>query len=112
MELFQIITILVVISATLDYINTKFLKFPTTIGLMLLALCLTFIISVIGFAIPSVSVFFKSFVQSINFSQAVLNVMLCYLLFAGAMHTDWEALKKQLLSVIIFSTIVTCLYFF
>ncbi len=109
MDVFRLITILVVLSAGFDYINTRFIKLPPTIGLMLMALCLSLLISVINLFSPTVAEFFINFVQSFNFSKAVLNVMLCFLLFAGAMHTDWDALKSQRLPVIIFSTVGTFL---
>lgn len=107
MDVFSLITILVVISAVFDYINTRFIKLPPTIGLMLMALCLSLLVSVVNMFSPAVADFFINFVQSLNFSKAVLNVMLCFLLFAGAMHTDWDALKSQRLPVVIFSTIGT-----
>lgn len=109
MDIFRLITILVVLSAIFDFINTKYIKLPATIGLMLMALCLSFLVGLIHFINPTTVGFFIQFVQSLNFSKAVLNVMLCFLLFAGAMQTDWDALKSQRFAVIIFSTVGTLL---
>lgn len=52
--------------------------------------------------------FFKQttyFIDSINFDKALMNVMLSFLLFAGAIHVDVDRLKKELTSVITFATI-------
>lgn len=109
MDIFSIITILVVTSAIFDYINTRYIKLPSTIGLMLLALCLSLLVCFVGLASPVATILFSNFVRSLNFSRTVLDVMLCFLLFTGSLHTDWGALKSQRLPVVVFSTLGTVL---
>ncbi len=51
-------------------------------------------------------------VRSINFSDTLLNVMLGFLLFAGALHINLGELKKQRAAVLSFSTLSVALSIF
>jgi CPA1 family monovalent cation:H+ antiporter len=44
-------------------------------------------------------------IESIDFETVLLDVMLSFLLFAGALHTKLDALKKQKGPIALFSTI-------
>ena len=46
MNLFAVVSILIVISALFGYINVRFLKLPTTIGLMVITIVFTLLILV------------------------------------------------------------------
>ena len=48
MSLFNIITILVVITAVFAYLNTKVLKLPETIGMMIIALVFSLLLILSG----------------------------------------------------------------
>ena len=48
MDYFSIASILVVLSALFGYINVRFLKLPTTIGLMVITLVFTLVVVVIA----------------------------------------------------------------
>lgn len=118
---FVVITLLIVITAIFGYINTRFLKLPETIGLMIMSVLFSFLLIVAGLIHPGVTSFAAKFVSKIDFSKAVLNVMLSFLLFAGALHTDLSLLKKHrrsigvfaVMGVIISTAIVgSLLYFF
>lgn len=104
MDLFSTITILIVVSAVFAYINTRFLKLPSTIGLMVLSIVFTFGILIAGTFSKSVSAFEQLFISGIDFKKALLDVMLSFLLFAGALHTDWTKLKQQRWPILIFAT--------
>ena len=105
MNLFSIITILVVISAAFGYLNVRFLKLPTTIGLMILAIGFTSLVLLIGSFNQAILDYADTLINSIDFSNLILEVLLSFLLFAGALHVDWDALKEQGGPILIFSTI-------
>ncbi|WPP50433.1 cation:proton antiporter [Catalinimonas niigatensis] len=105
MDIFTIITLLVVISSIFGYINVRFLKFPTTIGLMVMAIVLTLLILLSGIFSPKITSIAESTINQIDFGDLILDIMLSFLLFAGALHTDWEQLKEQGFPILIFSTI-------
>lgn len=103
MDLFTIITVLVVLSAIFGYINTKYLKFPQTIGLMIMAIFFSLALLVGNYFFPQHFLFAKRLIESIDFSEVLLDVMLSFLLFAGALHTDINLLKKERRSIGLFS---------
>ncbi len=100
----MIITILIVIAAIFAYINIKFLKLPTTIGLMVLSIAFTIVILIIGNYSSDFLAFEHNIINKINFKDILLDVMLSFLLFAGALHTDIEKLKQQKWPIFIFAT--------
>jgi CPA1 family monovalent cation:H+ antiporter len=105
MSIFNIITILTVLSAAFAFINTKFLKLPFTIGLMIIAIAFTVILNVIGAFNPYILEEADVLISSIDFETVLLDIMLSFLLFAGALHTKLDALKKQKGPIALFATI-------
>ncbi|NJO25740.1 MAG: sodium:proton antiporter [Bacteroidia bacterium] len=103
MDLFSVIAILVILSAAFGYINTRFLKLPQTIGLMLMALLFSLAMLLTNYLFPDVFHFAEALVENINFSEVLLDIMLSFLLFAGALHTDIDLLKKEKRSIALFS---------
>jgi CPA1 family monovalent cation:H+ antiporter len=104
MDIFSIITILIVLSAVFAFINTKFLKLPFTIGLMLIAICFTLVLTVLGSFNHYILDEAKILIASIDFETALLDIMLSFLLFAGALHTKLDALKKHRTPIALFAT--------
>lgn len=105
MDLFHAFTILIVLSAVFGYINERFFKLPITIGLMLIALIMSLIMVVIGEFYPE---FFKESVElikGINFTKVLMEILLSFLLFAGALHVDVKTLAQERWPIIIFATI-------
>ena len=105
MDVFTIITILTVLSAIFAFINTKFLKLPFTIGLMIIAMCFTLLIIILGYFEHWVLDEAKLLIGSIDFKTVLLEVMLSFLLFAGALHTKLDDLNKQRSPIILFATV-------
>lgn len=105
MDIFTIVTILVVISSIFGYINVRFLKLPNTIGLMIMAIILTLLILVVGIFDDNVITLAEDTINEIDFSDLILDVLLSFLLFAGALHTDWERLKEQGAPIVILATL-------
>ncbi len=105
MSIFNIITLLIILSAIFAFVNTRFLKLPFTIGLMIIAIVFTVGITLIGSFFPQVLAEAKLLVESIGFETALLDIMLSFLLFAGALHTNLEGLKRQKGPIALFATI-------
>jgi CPA1 family monovalent cation:H+ antiporter len=104
MGFFTIATVLIVLSALFGYINVRFLKLPITIGLMVITLISTLIVVVISLFDDTLLLREKELIQSIDFEMVLLDIMLSYLLFAGALHTNFERLKVQRWPVFVFAT--------
>lgn len=105
MELFTIITILIALAAVFGFVNIKFLKMPSTIGLLVISIVFTGGLLIAGSFFPQISDFSHKFIAGIDFKTVLLDVMLSFLLFAGALHIDMEKLRKQSAPIAIFSTI-------
>lgn len=105
MSLFTIITILVVITALFAYLNTRFLKLPETIGMMIISLIFSVLLIVSGLIFPEVYNFSLGFVANIDFSTVLLDIMLSFLLYAGALHTDGSLLKANRRSITVFAIV-------
>ncbi len=107
MNYFEIASILVSLSAIFGYINEKYLKLPTTIGLMLISIIFTLFIITIGYIFPEVLTQQKELIASIDFSEVLLDMMLSFMLFAGALHTNVQRLKQLARPVLGFAVIST-----
>jgi CPA1 family monovalent cation:H+ antiporter len=105
MDIFGIITLLIVISALFSYINVRFLKLPTTIGLMIMAMIFTVGISISSVFTDVILNQAVNIISSIDFKEVLLDVMLSFLLFAGALHTNFAQLKVQRYPILMFATV-------
>lgn len=95
MTFFQLIAILITIAALFSYINHKFIKLPTTIGLMVISLVLSLVLVGIGNFYPQGTEIATTILNQIDFDQALLNGMLSFLLFAGALHVNLNDLAQN-----------------
>ena len=105
MDYFIIASILVFISAIFGYINVKFLKLPNTIGLMLITIVFTLAVFGISYFDDTLLDAERYIITQIDFKYVLLDVMLSFLLFAGALHTNFEQLKIQRWPILAFSTL-------
>jgi Na+:H+ antiporter len=105
MNLFEITATLMVLTGLFSYINYHVLHFPTTIGVMFIALLVSLgfvALGSLGTDIGQAHV--ASILEKIDFNQALLHGMLSFLLFAGAMHIKLEDLSSQKWAITILAT--------
>jgi len=107
MDYFLIITELVVLAAVFGYINVRFIKLPTTIGLMVITILFTLGVFVLSFFDSTLLNAEKYIINHIDFKTVLLDIMLSFLLFAGALHTNFEQLKILRWPVLVFATLGT-----
>jgi hypothetical protein len=84
MSVFQVFALLLTPTALFSYLNYRFIKLPTTIGVMLIALIASLGLIALqhfGFNIAPMA---ARVLQSVDFSQTLLQGMLSFLLSAGA----------------------------
>ncbi len=105
MELFHIFSAILVISAIFAYINQKFIKLPGAIGLLLAGLLLSLLVQGLGVISPGFEALVEGKIREIDFSEVLLEFMLSFLLFAGALHTDLEKLSASKWPILVFATI-------
>ncbi len=103
--MFYSFTILLSLAALFSFLNHKFLKLPETIGLMILALVTAIIIISMNGVWPTGYDFFCQVVIDLDFKTLLLDVLLSFLLFAGALHINISDLEKEKWPVLLFSTL-------
>jgi CPA1 family monovalent cation:H+ antiporter len=94
-KLFHILALLLTISAVFSYINHRFLKLPTTVGLMLIALLFSLGINLLGPFGIEIEQEVALMMHSVDFDETLLHGMLGFLLFAGALHVNLNDLAQQ-----------------
>ncbi len=101
MGVLDLITLLIFLSAVFTLINITVLKLPSTIGLMAIALAMSFVILMMGYVFPSIVEGAEHIIQEFDFEEALLGIMLNFLLFAGALSINLNALLKERVPIII-----------
>ena len=105
MDYFTIATVLILLSAIFGYLNVRFLKLPNSIGLMLITILFTLAVFAISGINDTLLNAEKYIITHIDFRTVLMDVMLSFLLFAGALHTNFEQLKVQRWPVFAFATL-------
>ena len=83
--------------------NQRFLKLPFVIGLFILSTLLSLLVitSKLWLKIPTEEI--ETYIELAKIDEIILNILLGFLLFAGALHTDWNSLKKQIRPIATFA---------
>lgn len=104
MGILELTTILMSLAALFSLINLRLLKLPQTIGLMILALSLSIIITAVGAVYPQVFKTVTEITKEFDFSELLVNVMLPFLLFAGAISVNVHELLKDKLTILLLAS--------
>lgn len=107
MSILDLITLLIFMAAGFTLINITLLKLPSTIGLMMIALIMSVTILVIGFFMPGIREGAGQIIAEFDFHEVLMNVMLNFLLFAGALSMDLSKLMEERLPVLVLATLGT-----
>lgn len=95
MSIINVLALLITLAALFSYINHKFIKLPTTIGLLLASLLMSVAIIVAGKWGLNLEAPAREILAGIDFNETLMNGMLSALLFAGALHVQLDQLAKQ-----------------
>lgn len=105
MELYYSFSALIVLASIFAYLNYRFLKLPSTIGIMVIAIVVSIFLVMFGETIlPKTFGHLNDLMNSIDFTEVLMGAMLNFLLFAGGIHININDLKEQFRPVLIFST--------
>jgi CPA1 family monovalent cation:H+ antiporter len=99
MSFFSLVSILITLAAVTNYVNYRYIKLPTTIGVMLVALVASLTLILIGPYAGGIREQAATLVSRIDFDQVVLHGMLAFLLFAAAIHVKFEDLGREWLPI-------------
>lgn len=101
----EFFAIIITISALFGFINHKWLKLPTTIGVMLISVVLGIVLKFTERLNPDYISPLRDFLTGFDFSAFVLDFILCFLLFAGALHVKINQLRGAKATVFSYATI-------
>lgn len=106
MELYYSFSSLIVLASIFAYVNYRFLKLPSTIGIMVIAITVSVLLIFFGESVlPKTYGRLNKLMNSFDFTEVLMGAMLNFLLFAGAIHIDIKDLKEQFRPVVIFATV-------
>ncbi|HZG29098.1 MAG TPA: sodium:proton antiporter [Ensifer sp.] len=105
--LFQTISVLVVATAFFSWFNRRFLALPSNVALLIMGVTAAFALLGIEFLFPSETIprRLKWALGEIDFYETVMNGMLAFLLFAGAVTVDWGKLRSRAPMVSLLATL-------
>ena len=117
----EIPAILLTCVALFGYVNNRYLKLPLTVGLVVMALMSALLILAFDHFLPQIGISDKlqSWLKNIDFNKTLMEGMLSFLLFAGALHVNLKDLLEARLHVfslasagVLISTVVNGLGFY
>lgn len=105
--LFQTISVLVVATAFFSWFNRRLLQLPSNVALLIMGLGVAIILLGVEFAFPNQTIpqRLKWALGEIDFYTTVMNGMLAFLLFAGAVTMEWDKLRSRAPMVSLLATL-------
>ncbi len=107
MDLFNILAILITLTAVFSYINFRYIGLPVTIGVMVIALSMSLMLNLLGPFGLGLKPQAELLLRNIDFDRTLLHGMLSFLLFAGALHIDINDLIELKWSIGALATVGT-----
>ena len=96
MEILDLAALLLSLAAIFSYINFRFIKLPTTIGIMLIAMIMSVSLVILSFfGFEGIHDKATVVLEGIDFNKTLMHGMLSFLLFAGALHVNLEDLAQH-----------------
>ncbi|MEZ0496423.1 cation:proton antiporter [Sphingomonas sp. IW22] len=104
---FDAAAILIVLAAVLGYLNYRFLHLPQAIGLTIMGAVASLIVVGIDRLLPSSTIGedVVGFISGIDFHTTLMDGMLSFLLFAGALHVNWIEMRRGGWPILALSTV-------
>ena len=108
---FDAAAVLVVLAAVLGYVNLRFLRMPASVGMTFMGAVASVGVITLDHVLPGahLSNRLMDFLTGVDFQSTLLNGMLCFLLFAGALHINWTDMQKGRWPILLLSTFGTLL---
>lgn len=107
MGMFETASILIVLAALFSFVNCRYVKLPSTIGVMLMSLGTSAVLLALGSFAKPVRDEAAAIVAGVDFHQALFNGMLAFLLFAGSLHLEFDDLRKEWESIALLAGVGT-----
>jgi monovalent cation:H+ antiporter, CPA1 family len=98
---FELVAILLVLTAGFSWVNVRLGVLPHTIGLLVMGLGASLVVIGAEAVVPGLFDYegLAALMRQVDFQQTVLEGMLAFLLFAGALHVDVASLRSRALTI-------------
>jgi CPA1 family monovalent cation:H+ antiporter len=106
---FSLVSVLISLAAVSSYVNYRYIRLPTTVGVMLVALVASLTLVLVGPYAGGLREQAATLVSQIDFNQVVLHGMLAFLLFAGSIRVNLDELGREWLTVSLLAIVGTLL---
>ena len=111
-SIFDLAALLLTLSALFGWLNRRFLHMPHTIGLLVMGLLASLTLVGLDVAVPGQHLYdeLTRVLGQVDFTAVVMDGMLAFLLFAGAMSLDLRALRDRAWAVAtlaLFGTVIS-----
>jgi CPA1 family monovalent cation:H+ antiporter len=109
LSIFELTSVLLLLCALFGFVNRAFLHLPNSVGLLLLGLIASILLVSVELLFPDVQLYsdIEAALRQIDFGQVVFDGVLALLLFAGALHVDFNVLRKRALAVSYLAIVAT-----
>lgn len=108
MNAYALIAIILSIALLIGFFNAKVLKLQTSIAMMLSAMVISAVLLILQkFNVIILTAASLKLVKDIHFSHLLLDSLLGFLLFAGALTINFDALREQKLEIGLLATFST-----
>lgn len=105
MALLHAISLLIVFTALFSFINYKYLKIASAVGVMLVSLLFSVSIVIVGQIAPQLLAKTSEMIVKLDIQESFLEIILSSLLFAGTIHIDTKALLKESQTVFVLAVL-------
>ncbi len=105
MNLYNIISLIIILASFFAIINQRFFKLPNNVGVMLIAIVVSILVIFVNYNFPGTFTQTKTLIGQVDFSDLLIGVLLNFLLFAGTIQIRIKELRQQRLPVLLFATL-------
>jgi CPA1 family monovalent cation:H+ antiporter len=105
MSVYALLALLITVTALLAWLNERFLRLPPAIGVMSSALFLSVVLVVAGSLGWGAERWAERLFEQVDFNAVLMQGMLSFLLFAGALHVDLNSLIRRKWSILSLATV-------
>lgn len=109
LSVLDLLAVLLTLCAVLGWINQRYLPMPHAVGLLVMSVLASLVLVAIDVAVPQQHLFdgLAKVLLQIDFSAVVMNGMLAFLLFAGALNVNLGLLRRRAVPVAILAILGT-----
>lgn len=109
LSIFGLAALLLTLSALFGWLNRRFVRLPHSIGLLILGLLASLLLVLLDLLFPAQHLYeeLTRALQQIDFTQVVMNGMLAFLLFAGALNLSLEAMRERAWPIALLALVAT-----